>query len=134
MAPNPKCSGRKPENPEASAVLLHHLRHASLVTVTVSVMASGVKSKAQAPRLLQSSAHADSLAARWENDAVDSLPYADGELPNGWREEAGRLVSEEVRCGARPRAPVLPRYTTVLLATWLHGASEHRVSRSLNEP
>lgn len=55
------------------------------------------RSRNGAPLMLQSSAHSDSLAARWENDAVDSLPYVDGDLPDGWRDTANRLVAEEVR-------------------------------------
>ena len=43
-----------------------------------------------------SGAHASTFAARWENDAVDSLPYAD-ELPEGWRDHANQLVAEEAR-------------------------------------
>lgn len=58
-------------------------------------MASKAKGKGQL--LLQSSAHADSIAAIWDNDAVDSLPYVDGALPDGWKDVANQLVAEEVR-------------------------------------
>ena len=46
---------------------------------------------------LAAEAHASSLGARWENDFVDALPYADTDLPAGWQDNANWLVAEEAR-------------------------------------
>jgi hypothetical protein len=54
---------------------------------------------AVAPLALAAAAHASAFEARFENDAVDALPYADV-LPEGWRDAAEALVREEARARA----------------------------------
>jgi hypothetical protein len=52
---------------------------------------------AVAPLLaLPAASHASAFESRFENDAVDALPYADV-LPEGWRDAAEALVREEAR-------------------------------------
>jgi hypothetical protein len=59
---------------------------------------------AVAPLLaLPAASHASAFESRFENDAVDALPYADV-LPEGWRDAAEALVREEARATARARA------------------------------
>ncbi len=51
---------------------------------------------AAAPLALAAAPHASAFEARFENDAVDALPYADV-LPEGWRDAVDALVRDEAR-------------------------------------
>jgi len=56
-----------------------------------------------APLALPATAAASAFNARFDNDLLTSLPYADAALPDGWRERAEAVVREEVRCPALRR-------------------------------
>lgn len=62
-----------------------------------------------APLELPATAAASAFNARFDNDLLTSLPYADAALPDGWRERAEAVVREEVRCPELHRPHCLTR-------------------------
>ncbi len=75
------------------------LFHCSVQRAALLAARMASRRGAVAPLALAAAAHASAFEARFENDAVDALPYADV-LPEGWRDAAEALVREEARARA----------------------------------